>query len=224
MNQSWQEFITQEKQKKYFQNIIHFLKNEEKIGKIIYPKSQNILKAFTLTPLNNLKVVILGQDPYPSINQAHGLSFSVENQKTPASLKNIFKELKNDLNLISYNNNLSLWALEGVLLLNTILTVEANKPLSHQNIGWEIFTQNIFKFLNQKEKIVYVLWGKFSQKYEQYINKKKNYILKSSHPSPLSAHRGFLGSKPFSKINTYLSQNKIKNINWDLNRTEMNQK
>ncbi|QTX03129.1 uracil-DNA glycosylase [Candidatus Phytoplasma luffae] len=120
--------------------------------------------------------------------------------------------------MISYNNDLTLWSQEGVLLLNSILTVEAYKPLSHQNIGWEEFTKNIFLFLKQKEKIVYVLWGKSAQEYEKYIDQDRNYILKSSHPSPLSAYKGFFGSKPFSKINNYLNRNNIPPINWDLNR------
>lgn len=214
----WQAFITQEKKKKYFQNIIRFIKNEIKKEKQIYPPLQNVFEAFSLTSFQDVKVVILGQDPYFSINQAHGLSFSTKSKITPSSLRNIFKELKNDLNLISYNNNLTSWALKGVLLLNSILTVESGKPLSHKNIGWEGFTKNIFKFLNKKNKIVYILWGKSAQEYEKYIDIDKNYILKSPHPSSFSAYKGFFGSKPFSKTNSYLIKNKILPIDWSLDK------
>ncbi|AYJ00989.1 uracil-DNA glycosylase [Candidatus Phytoplasma ziziphi] len=215
---TWKEFIYQERQKKYFRNIINFLEVESEIKKQIYPPLKNIFEAFVMTPLKDVKVVILGQDPYFNINQAHGLSFSVKNEKTPSSLKNIFKELRDDVNLISKTNNLTLWAKRGVFLLNSILTVEAGKPLSHQNIGWQEFTKNIFKFLNKKEKIVYILWGKLAQEYIKYIDIENNYILKSPHPSPLSAYKGFFGSKPFSKTNSYLIKNKILPIDWDLNK------
>ncbi|WAN63242.1 Uracil-DNA glycosylase, family 1 [Candidatus Phytoplasma rubi] len=215
---TWKELIYQERQKKYFQNIINFLEGEFKIKKQIYPPLKKIFEAFIMTPFEDVKVVILGQDPYFNINQAHGLSFSVKNKKTPASLRNIFKELRNDLNLISKTNNLTLWAERGVFLLNSILTVEAGKPLSHKNIGWKEFTKNIFKFLNKKEKIVYILWGKIAQEYIKYIDIDKNYILKSPHPSPFSAYKGFFGSKPFSKTNFYLIKNHILPIYWDLNK------
>lgn len=214
----WQTFIAKEKKKKYFQNIMRFIKNEIKKEKQIYPPLQNVFEAFSLTSFQDVKVVILGQDPYFSINQAHGLSFSAQSKITPSSLRNIFKELKNDLNLISYNNNLTSWALKGVLLLNSILTVESGKPLSHKNIGWEEFIKNIFKFLNKKNKIVYILWGKSAQKYEKYIDIDKNYILNSPHPSPFSAYKGFFGSKPFSKTNSYLIKNKILPIDWSLDK------
>ncbi|TVY12069.1 uracil-DNA glycosylase [Candidatus Phytoplasma pini] len=213
----WQTIIKKEKQKEYFRKIIIYLKKEIQIGKSIFPSSNKIFEAFRLTPWENLKVIILGQDPYPGINQAHGLSFSVNNNIAPPSLKNIFKELKNDLNIRKTNNNLTNWALEGVLLLNSILTVEKGKPLSHKNIGWEEFTKNIFQQLSlYKEKIVYILWGKNAQIYEKYINMEKNFVIKSAHPSPLSAHKGFFGSKLFSKTNIYLQQNKIPTINWFL--------
>jgi uracil-DNA glycosylase len=214
----WKNFIEQEKKKSYFKNIIFFLKQEKQNQKIIYPSFKNIFQAFVLTSWEKTKVVILGQDPYPGPNQAHGLSFSTLSERTPSSLQNIFKELKNDLYLLTYKNNLTLWALEGVLLLNSILTVEQYKPLSHENIGWQIFTQNCFKLLQKKEKIVYILWGKLAQKYENYIISKKNYIIKSPHPSFFSASKGFFGSKPFSKTNQYLIENKIIPINWNLNR------
>ncbi|MFB5029623.1 MAG: Uracil-DNA glycosylase [Candidatus Phytoplasma pruni] len=212
----WKTIIEQEKQKKYFQKISLFLEEEYNQGKEIFPPQKNIFNAFEFTPWEKVKVVILGQDPYPGVNQAHGLSFSVLNDKTPASLRNIFKELKNNLSLETKTNNLSNWAFQGVLLLNAILTVEKGKPLSHSYIGWQSFTKNIFKTLNRKEKIVYILWGKFAQTFEQYIDAEKNYIIKSPHPSPLSAHRGFFDSQPFSKTNQYLEQNKIPIIDWSL--------
>ncbi|WCA22484.1 uracil-DNA glycosylase [Candidatus Phytoplasma oryzae] len=216
----WKDFISKEKQKIYFQKIFNFLKEEKKKGKIIFPSKDNLFKAFELTSFLKIKVVILGQDPYSGFNQAHGLSFSTLSEATPPSLNNIFKELKNDLSLSNVKkNNLSLWALEGVLLLNSILTVEKGKSLSHQNIGWHFFTVNFFNFLNKnKNKIVYILWGKLAQKYEKYIIKEKNLIIKSSHPSFYSANKGFFGSKPFSRTNQYLQKNNIKPINWDLNR------
>ncbi|MDV3168008.1 MAG: uracil-DNA glycosylase [Candidatus Phytoplasma stylosanthis] len=214
----WKQIIEKEKQKKYFKNILFFLRKQIEQKKQIFPSYHNIFKAFELTPWHNTKVILLGQDPYHGLNQAHGLSFSVANAKTPPSLKNIFKELKQDIGLITMNNDLSVWAQEGVLLLNVILTVNKNEPLSHQNIGWEHFTTNIFKCLNQKKNLVYILWGKFAQSYASYINTKNNYIIKSPHPSPFSAHRGFFGSKPFSRTNKYLIYHNIKPINWNLKK------
>jgi uracil-DNA glycosylase len=214
----WKIIIEKEKQKNYFQKISLFLKEEYRQGKEIFPHKKDIFNAFKMTPWEKLKVVILGQDPYPGVNQAHGLSFSILNNKIPASLRNIFKELKNDLSLTTYKNNLSSWAFQGVLLLNAILTVEKRKTLSHKHIGWQIFTQNILKTLNQKENIVYILWGNFAQNFEKYIDSKKNYIIKSSHPSPLSSHKGFFNSKPFSKTNEYLAQNNIPMIDWSLTK------
>ncbi|KND62688.1 uracil-DNA glycosylase [Candidatus Phytoplasma phoenicium] len=212
----WQKIILREQQKVYFQEILVFLKRQIQKKKIIFPLKKNIFKAFELTTWDNTKVVILGQDPYHGCFQAHGLSFSVLNSMPPPSLKNIFKELYNDIGVSSVVNNLSSWAIEGVLLLNAILTVNKGEPLSHQNIGWEKFTANIFKLLNRKQHLVYILWGKFAQSYEQYIDKRYNYIIKSSHPSPLSSYRGFFGSKPFSKTNNYLISHNIKPINWAL--------
>ncbi|XXP77353.1 MAG: uracil-DNA glycosylase [Lettuce witches'-broom phytoplasma] len=212
----WKTIIEQEKQKNYFQKISLFLEEEYNQGKEIFPPQKDIFNAFEFAPWEKVKVVILGQDPYPGVNQAHGLSFSVLNDKTPASLRNIFKELKNDLSLETKTNNLSNWAFQGVLLLNAILTVEKGKPLSHSHIGWQNFTKNILKTLNRKEKIVYILWGKFAQTFEPYIDADKNYIIKSTHPSPLSSHRGFFDSQPFSKTNQYLAQNKIPIIDWSL--------
>ncbi|MBP3059439.1 uracil-DNA glycosylase [Texas Phoenix palm phytoplasma] len=215
---NWKDIIIQEQKKPYFKEILNFLKLQIQNKKIIFPSLDKIFNSFQLTPFNKVKVVILGQDPYIYFNQAHGLSFSVYKAKITPSLKNIFKELKNDLNLVPKTNNLTLWALEGVLLLNTILTVEKGNSLSHKNIGWEIFTKNILNFLFQKQNIVYILWGNYAQNYSKFINIRQNYIIKSAHPSPLSAHRGFFNSKPFSKTNQYLIKNNIIPINWDLNR------
>jgi len=164
-----------------------------------------------------VKVVMVGQDPYHDHHQAHGLSFSVEQGIFPPSLKNIFKELSSDLN-IAYpkSGNLTHWAKQGVLLLNTVLTVEAHKPLSHKGIGWEKFTLEVIKKLNEKEHVVFILWGAHAQKLIPIIDTHKHHIIKSVHPSPLSSYRGFFGSKPFSQTNQYLKQNGLKEIEWKL--------
>jgi uracil-DNA glycosylase len=163
-----------------------------------------------------VKVVILGQDPYHGVNQAHGLSFSVsDNVKRPPSLVNILKELETDLGIKKEGNNLESWARQGVFLLNAIMTVEKDKPLSHRGIGWEQFTDSIIKKLNERDKpIVFVLWGSYAKSKKELITNKKHLIIENVHPSPLSAHRGFFGSKPFSKINAFLEKNNIKKINW----------
>ncbi|CCP88926.1 uracil-DNA glycosylase, partial sequence, partial [Candidatus Phytoplasma solani] len=192
----WQKIIISQKNELYFQKINQFLQTAKQKHQIIYPKSKDIFAAFKLTPFEKVKAVILGQDPYHKPKQAHGLSFSVQGKKRPPSLNNILQELKNDLNLESKSNNLTPWALEGVLMLNAILTVQQNQPLSHQNIGWQKFTQHIFQVLQTKKNIVYLLWGKFAQTYQKYIIPENNYIITSPHPSPFSAYRGFFGSKP----------------------------
>ena len=182
---------------------------ELKQNKIVYyPPGRQIFNAFNLTPLNNVKVVILGQDPYHGPGQAHGLSFSVpDSVKPPPSLINIYKELQDDLKKeVNFNNgNLANWAKQGVFLLNTTLTVERSKPLSHQKIGWDIFTNKVISVIsNELENIVFILWGSFAQSKKEYIDSSKHLILTAPHPSPLSAHRGFFGSKPFSKTNAFL--------------------
>ena len=213
----WHKILNDEFKKPYYLNLKSFLQKEYD-NKIIYPPKEDIFKALELTSYKDTKVIILGQDPYHEKNQAQGLAFSVnENVKIPPSLKNIYKELKNDLNCyIPNNGNLTKWAKQGVLLLNDILTVEEHKALSHKNKGWEIFTLEIIKKLNEKEKpLVFILWGNNAIKKEKYINN-KHLIIKSAHPSPLSVNKGFFNSKPFSKTNDFLIKNNLKPIDWQI--------
>ena len=213
----WHKILNDEFKKPYYLNLKSFLQKEYD-NKIIYPPKEDIFKALELTSYKDTKVLILGQDPYHEKNQAQGLAFSVnENVKIPPSLKNIYKELKNDLNCyIPNNGNLTKWARQGVLLLNDILTVEEHKALSHKNKGWEIFTLEIIKKLNEKEKpLVFILWGNNAIKKEKYINN-KHLIIKSAHPSPLSVNKGFFNSKPFSKTNDFLIKNNLKPIDWQI--------
>lgn len=215
---TWDELIHQELHKTYFQHLVEFLKVEDKT-KVILPPKDKRMTAFKLTPFDQVKVVIIGQDPYHNYDQAHGLAFSVETGKYPPSLMNIYKELSSDLQ-IDYpkTGNLSSWAKQGVLLLNTSLTVVLHKALSHKGIGWELFTQEvILQISDQKEHIVFILWGSHAQAYEKFIDHEKHFIIKSPHPSPLSASRGFFGSKPFSKTNTYLLSKGIQPIDWHVN-------
>ncbi|TNF09243.1 MAG: uracil-DNA glycosylase [Bacillota bacterium] len=214
---TWDEFIQIELQKPYFQHLVEFLKVEDKTKTILPPREKR-MTAFRLTPFDEVKVVIVGQDPYHNYNQAHGLAFSVEEGAYPPSLRNIYKELVSDLG-ISYpkTGNLSKWAKQGVLLLNTSLTVEVHRALSHKGIGWETFTLEAIKKINEKElPVVFILWGSHAQSFEPYINHKRHYIIKSPHPSPLSATRGFFGSKPFSKTNQFLKSHQMGEIDWSL--------
>jgi uracil-DNA glycosylase len=184
-----------------------------------YPKYENIFNALKLTPYSNVKVVIIGQDPYHGENEAHGLSFSVQKGiKLPPSLQNIFKELYDDLGIKNGNcGDLTPWAKEGVLLLNSILTVRKDSPLSHKDLGWQLLTDHIIKILNlKKEPIVFILWGSFAKSKKVFITNKKHLVLESTHPSPFSARSGFFGSKPFSKTNDFLKKNKIKEVNFTL--------
>lgn len=205
------------RKKKYFFDAINYI-NKERLTKIIYPSSKDIFKAFLLTSFDEIKVVIVGQDPYFSNNQAHGLAFSVpKNKNIPPSLRNIYKELNSDFKkkYIFNHGCLENWAKQGVFLLNSILTVESGKPRSHNNIGWEIFTNKVIFYISKyKKSVVFLLWGNNAQKKYNLIDTNKHYILKSSHPSPLSAHRGFLGCKHFSKTNKILVECKKKEINW----------
>lgn len=197
-----------------------FLVEEKKLDKVIYPPSHMIFNALNTTPFNQVKVVILGQDPYHGPNQAHGLSFSVQKGVAiPPSLRNIFHELHSDLGLeIPKHGNLTRWAEQGVLLLNAVLTVEAGQPTSHQKQGWEDFTDHVIDVLNeQRENIVFILWGAYAQRKGKRIDENKHLVLKAAHPSPLAANRGgFFGCKAFSKSNNYLKQNGIEPIDWQL--------
>lgn len=217
IDNDWDFYLNDIYKTKEFKNIINSVKKEYET-KIIYPLYENIFNALKTTSYENTKVVIIGQDPYHEPFEAHGYSFSVQNGiKLPPSLKNIFKELKNDLNIENNVGDLTKWAKEGVLLLNSILTVEEHVALSHKNLNWEYFTDNIIKILNEKQTpIVFILWGAFAKKKSNLITNKKHLIISSVHPSPLSAYNGFFGSKPFSKTNNFLIKNNIKPINFKL--------
>ena len=219
LENSWKEKLLEEFNKDYMRSLSVFLRSEKLKNKIIFPPGNKIFNAFNLTKFEDVKVVILGQDPYHGHNQAHGLSFSVEEGiRPPPSLKNIFKELESDMGIKQpEHGNLERWCSEGVLLLNSILTVEKSKPASHANIGWEQFTDKILSILNDlKRNVVFILWGKKAQEKGHFINTDRHLVITSSHPSPYSANNGFFGSRPFSKTNTYLQKCNIKEINWDL--------
>ena len=205
-NNDWHYVLSEELNKEYFKNLLEKIELKYS-SKIVFPKKENIFNAFKLTSFKDVRVVMIGQDPYHGENQAHGLAFSVKNDRLPPSLKNIFKELKSDLKIEKNSGDLTSWSKKGVLLLNTILTVEKGRPLSHKNIGWEIFTDNVIKTISlEKKGIIFVLWGNNAIEKEYLIDKNKHYVIKSSHPSPFSANKGFFGSKPFSKINNILDQ------------------
>lgn len=213
---NWDKLLEDEYKKEYFINMIEFLKKEYK-EKTIYPKQNEIFNAFRYTSYDDVKVVIIGQDPYHGPKQAEGLSFSVSNDVLkPPSLQNIFKELESDLGIpFPKHNSLIPWAREGVLLLNAVLTVEEHKPASHSKIGWEIFTDHVIEVLNKRETpIVFILWGAFARSKKTLITNPNHYIIESAHPSPFSARNGFFGSKPFSKTNDFLKKNNIKEIDW----------
>lgn len=218
MSETWESIIKKESDQDYFKKIFETLKEESKCFEI-YPQSKDIFNAFKLCPIESTKAVIVGMDPYHNPGEAHGLSFSVnENIKIPPSLKNIFKELKSDLNIDPpFHGNLTSWAKAGVLLLNAALTVRKNEPGSHQKIGWSIFTNKIISTLNEMDfPIAFVLWGSFARQKKTLITNSKHLIIESAHPSPLSAYNGFFGSKPFSKINDFLLQNNIDPIIWKI--------
>ena len=212
---SWDIVLKDEMEKQYFKYIKEFVK-EERLSKTIYPPAKDLFNSFKLTDFNDIKVVILGQDPYHGENEAMGLSFSVRRGvRTPPSLRNIFKELKDDLNIDRCDTDLSDWAKQGVFLLNTVLTVEKDKANSHKEIGWEIFTDYVIKEINDKlNNVVFILWGRQARDKKRIITNPNNYIIESAHPSPLSAYNGFFGSKPFSKTNNYLKAHNKKEINW----------
>ena len=219
---NWDKVLEQEYKKDYFKKLVLFINKIYK-EKEIFPPKNRILRALELTDYDNVKVVILGQDPYHGIGEANGLSFSVSlGIKLPPSLKNIYKELNNDLNIpIASVGTLECWAKEGVLLLNSVLTVEKDKPASHKNIGWEIFTDAIIKKINEKQTpVVFILWGNFARSKKVFITNPIHYIIESPHPSPFSANSGFFGSKPFSKTNEFLKNNNIKEIDWTIKKGE----
>ena len=212
---NFNELIQQEKNKEYFKNLVLFLADEYN-NKSIYPPQKEVMNAFKLTPFDQVKVVIIGQDPYHQPNQAMGLSFSVkQGVPLPKSLISIFTELKNDLGIINTSGDLTPWAQQGVFLLNTTLTVERDKPMSHVNQGWEEFTTTAIGELCQKKKdLVFILWGKHAQQFENLATSNGHLVIKSVHPSPLSAYRGFFGSKPFSRCNKYLISKNKQPIDW----------
>jgi len=216
---SWKEALKEEFDKPYFENIVKYLKAEKELKRIIYPAGQNIFNAFDTTPIDRVKILILGQDPYHGAGQAHGLCFSVrKNVPPPPSLVNIFKELKTDIGIESPSNgDLTPWAEQGVFLLNASLTVRAGEPMSHSKIGWAEFTDAVIKKISdEREHAVFVLWGRFAQEKERLINAARHLILKSAHPSPLSANNGFFGCRHFSKANEYLAKCGIDPVDWKL--------
>lgn len=219
INNDWLDAISPEFSKTYYRELFQFVK-EEYSRNVIYPPSDDIFNAFHLTPLSEVKVLLLGQDPYHNENQAHGLSFSVlpEQKDIPPSLQNIYKELKDDLGCYIPNNGfLEKWAKQGVLLLNTVLTVRAHNANSHKGHGWEKFTDAIIRVLNEQDRpIVYFLWGTPAQKKAAMLNNPKQLVLKAPHPSPLSAYRGFFGCKHFSICNDFLKENRIQPIDWQI--------
>lgn len=214
-NTLWYDIMSEEYNKKYFIDLENYIIEEYK-NKIVFPDSDSVFKALKLTDYNDVKVVILGQDPYHGIGEAQGLSFSVPNNiQKPPSLRNIFKELKSDLDIERESNDLTDWANQGILLLNSILTVVKDSPLSHKDKGWEIFTDEIIRKLNNRKKpIVFILWGNYARSKKNLITNKNHFIIESAHPSPLSASRGFFGSKPFSKANDFLEKNNIEKVRW----------
>jgi uracil-DNA glycosylase len=219
IEESWKAALKPEFAKTYFQNIVTFLKTEKMANRTIYPPGSLIFNAFNTTPYNNVKVVILGQDPYHGPGQAHGLCFSVaQGVPPPPSLVNIFKELQTDVGVaIPDHGNLTKWAEQGVLLLNASLTVRAAEPMSHSQIGWAEFTDNVIKKISEeKENVVFILWGKFAGAKQVLIDETKHLVLKAAHPSPLSAYSGFFGCRHFSKANDYLMKNGRDPINWAL--------
>ena len=224
LDESWKEILNEYFESEDYFKLKDFLEKEYseknlKNKKEIFPKKEEIFTAYNLTPVSKVKVIIVGQDPYHTPNIAHGLSFSVrKGNKIPPSIKNIYKEIESDIKIKKdfKNADLTKWAEQGVLLINKVLTVQAHLPGSHWNKGWEKFTEEIIKKLSlKKENLVFILWGKNAQELEKNIeNKEKHLILKSSHPSPFSAYRGFFGNKHFSKTNKYLNENNIKEIDW----------
>lgn len=223
MEMKWNDFLQQEQEKEYFIQLMNFIEKEYQ-EKTIYPTQENIFSVFDQTEFSEIKVVILGQDPYHGENQAHGLCFSVQKGvDIPPSLKNIYKELHTDLDYdIPTHGCLLSWANQGVFLLNTILTVEKGMPLSHQDKGWEIFTDKVICEINNKSTpVVFVLWGANARQKKKMITNPLHKVIEAPHPSPLSAYRGFFGSKPFSKINQFLKERGIAEIDWEVKESDV---
>lgn len=219
---TWSDVLAREKKESYFQEVLAFVETERSSGKVVYPQNSEVFNALALTPFQDVKVVILGQDPYHGPNQAHGLCFSVKPPTPPPpSLVNIFLELRSDLGIQRPNHgNLESWAKQGVLLLNSVLTVEEGKAGSHANKGWERFTSKVIEELNaRRQNIVFLLWGAYAQKKADFVDRTRHLVLTAPHPSPLSAHRGFLGCKHFSQANSYLERHGLPPIDWNLPAT-----
>jgi len=219
LHESWLNQLASQFNQPYFIALRKFLVEEKRKGKTIYPPGNLIFNAFNLCPFNEVKVVIIGQDPYHNVGQAHGLCFSVlEGVKVPPSLNNIYKELHTDVGIeIPDHGNLSNWAKQGVLMLNAMLTVEAHQPASHQKIGWQNLTDAAIKAVSEKHSnVVFLLWGSYAKKKSELIDESKHHVLKSPHPSPFSAHTGFFGNKHFSKTNTLLIKANKQPINWQV--------
>jgi len=218
----WDEILKEEYQKDYFKNIVLYINKAYKERPIFPPKSY-ILRALSLTDYDDVKVVILGQDPYHGVGEANGLCFAVNNGiKLPPSLQNIYKELNSDLGIpIAGTGDLTCWAKEGVLLLNSVLTVEKDKPASHKNLGWETFTDEIITKVNEKDTpVVFILWGNFAKTKKRLITNPKHLVIESSHPSPFSCRYGFFGSRPFSRTNEFLKKNNIKEIDFSIKESK----
>lgn len=216
---SWKAVLADEFQQPYFRTIADFLRREKAAEKVIYPPGSLIFNAFNTTPFHQVKVVIIGQDPYHNPGQAMGLSFSVpKDMRLPPSLQNIYKELHDDVGVpIPQHGDLTYWAQQGVFLLNAMLTVEKNKPASHQKIGWQHFTDAAIRHLSEgREHLVFMLWGAFAQKKAELIDESKHLVLKAAHPSPYSADKGFFGTRHFSKANAYLEKHGLEPIDWNL--------
>ncbi len=218
---NWETFLEEEKKKDYFKKLMDIVDDEYK-NYVIYPKYENIFNAYK-TPYDDVKCLILGQDPYINEGEAHGYAFSVYNHTITKTLKNIYKEMESDLGFETLQDgDLSYLSKEGVMLLNTILTVRAHESLSHKNIGWEMLTDNTIKELNKREKpLVFILWGNDARKKKEFITNKNHLIIESSHPSPLGAYKSFFDSKPFSRTNEFLIKNNIEPINWIKNKRDL---
>ncbi len=219
LHSSWKSKLQPEFEKSSMKKLASFLADEYKKGKIIYPQEDDLFAALNLTPLNKVKVVIVGQDPYHGPGQAHGLCFSVqEGVRFPPSLRNILKELQDDVGVaMPTSGSLKKWAKHGVLLLNAVLTVEDGKANAHQGKGWEEFTDKVIHLVNEeRENVVFILWGSYAQKKAAFVDRSKHFVIESVHPSPLSAHRGFFGTKPFSRANAYLKSKGLAEVDWSL--------